>query len=115
MQTVFFYTISPNDNAIFILHFVVNRIEGNAAPVDTTGFDIMWGSDDWVGRHVEKDFGEPHGKFMGLVTAVDDWEDNPGKRIFKVVYTDGDVEWLDAPTIMSILLTIEQVVRVESA
>ena len=94
------------------LHFVVDRIPGNATPIATANVDVLRGSDDWIGRRIQKDFGPPHGKFVGLVTAVDDWEGHPGKRIFKVVYTDGDDEWMDALTINSLLMTVEQVVSV---
>ena len=93
------------------MHFVVDRIEGNVTQADTAVINVWWGSDDWVGRHVEKDFGESHDKFTGLVFGVDDWKDNPGKRIFKVVYTDGDSEWLDAPSVQAILQSTDQVVR----
>ena len=92
------------------MSFCVDRIAGNTPANNTPDQDVMWGKDDWIGRQIRKDFGEPHGIFIGNITAVDDWAGHPGQRLFKVVYTDGDSEWMDARKVKSMLLNVAQVV-----
>ena len=69
----------------------------------------MRGEDAWVGRRVKKKFGS-NGEFFGLVTAVEEWRGHPGQRVFKVVYTDGDSEWIGVQDVHEILLSEEELV-----
>ena len=69
------------------------------------------GDDAWVGRHVCKDFlvdndaGPAIKKpFYGTVTAVEEDEDHTGYRLFKVLYTDGEDEWLPVEDLFDILM-----------
>ena len=76
------------------------------------------GDDAWVGRKVCKDFLVDNGKgpaikkpFYGKVVAVDEDEEHPGHRLFNVLYTDDQDEWLPVEQLLDILLPEDAQVR----
>ena len=58
---------------------------------------------NWIGRHVSKHFAG-HGTFRGIVAGADDDEENPGERVFHVIYSDGDDAWMSAKDLQAILV-----------
>ena len=83
--------------------FEIDRMED---VVDTICHN-MRGEDDWVGRTVKKTW-PGQGTFTGRVTKVDDDAENVGHRLFQCTYSDGDVEWIDAEELQSILLPLDE-------
>ena len=70
------------------------------------------GDEAWVGRKVYKDFLIDNGAgptikkpFHGTVMGFEEDEEHPGYRLFKVLYTDGEDEWLPVEDLLDILMS----------
>ena len=85
--------------------FLSISIEGNSSRA-VEKFNRLRGEDHWIGRIVKKKFGA-HGIFTGKVHDVDDHDGFEVHRIFQVVYTDGDDEWLPVDELVSILQPVQ--------
>ena len=102
---IYFLHIDRNLNNLLekLCTFDECRLNENAPDPSTREHILARGQDSWVGRAVQKDFGQ-HGIFRGQVTDVDDNSSKAGYRVFHVEYADGDDEWMGAEDLLEILL-----------
>ena len=89
----------------FLYTLNIDSIEGNEGTTDAE----ERGNENWIGRQVSKEFAG-HGTFKGIVAAFDDDEENPGQRIFHVIYSDGDDAWMSAKDVKEILVPEHELV-----
>lgn len=80
------------------------QMNENSVAKTSNKYDHNRGSDGWVGRRIKRDF-TGFGYFIGVVIEVKPW--GRKKRLFRVVYTDGDEEDLSAKEVFEGLIPID--------